>query len=104
MVDKRFGKIAGVVTDRAITGGVLVNRYSCHCQRAETNVIRITVMTGSAISGYSDMSKRRRSKAAVDMADTTVLQGWQVIGGLEQFRTVREKLILMTAAATLIDT
>ena len=61
-------------------------------------------MAERAISGYSDMSKRRRSKAAVDMADTKVLQGWQVIGGLEQFRTVREKLILMTAAATLIDT
>ena len=54
-----------------------------------------------AISGYCDMSKRRRSKAAVDMADTTVLPGWQVIGGLEQFRTVREKLILVTAAALL---
>ena len=101
VIDKRFGKAAGVVTDRAITGGVLMHRYICHCQRAEDNVSRITVVTGSTVPGDTDMIKRGRSKAAVDMADTKVLQGWQVIGGLEQFRTVREKLILVTAAALL---
>ena len=60
-----------------------MNRYIGHCQRAEANVIRITVVTGSTVSGYTDMSKRRRRKAAVDMTDTAVLQDWQVTGSLE---------------------
>ena len=80
-----------VVTGRAVTAGIVVNR-GIRFPPGASGCIRCTaIMARDTVSGDAGMTEDRRQERGHRMAAVTVLGGWYVYQGLDQIHPVREE-------------